>query len=99
METDKAAGGYLRIAVAYAEPERQAVVELEVEPGCTVGQAIERSGLRDEFPDLEVDPRAVGIFGRKASLQQLLVDGDRVEIYRPLIADPKESRRKRAARS
>lgn len=98
MEADWPTDTPLRIEVAYAEPERQVVVALEVEPGCTVGQAIERSGLQLEFPNLVVDPRAVGIFSRKVSLEQLVEDGDRVEIYRPLIADPKESRRRRATR-
>ena len=88
----------LRVEVVYATPERQGLVELGVEPGCTVAEAIERSGLRDEFPDMIVDPAAIGIFSRKVLLDHALTDGDRVEIYRPLIADPKESRRRRARR-
>ena len=64
----------------------------------TVGEAIERSGLAAEFPDLVVDPRAVGIFGRKVPLDHVLQPGDRVEIYRPLIADPREARRQRASK-
>lgn len=98
MAADPAVGPSLRISVAYALPARQMVVELEVEPGCTVREAIERSGLLTEFPDLTVDPARVGIFSRKVAMDQQLLDGDRVEIYRPLLADPKESRRQRAAR-
>ncbi len=88
----------ISVEVAYATPEKQRIVKLEVAAGCTVGEAIERSRIRDEFPGLEVNPAAVGIFSRKVTLDHRLRDGDRVEIYRPLIADPKESRRRRAER-
>ena len=86
----------IRVEVAYATPERQLVLPLDVPPGCTLAEAIERSAIREEFPGLVVDFDAVGIFGRKAPAGQVLRAGDRVEIYRPLIADPKEARRKRA---
>ncbi|MBT8059081.1 MAG: RnfH family protein [Gammaproteobacteria bacterium] len=86
----------INVEVAYATPEKQRIVTLTVEDGCTVEQAIKRSNIREEFPDLEVNPEAVGIFSRKVSLDQRLRNGDRVEIYRSLIADPKESRRARA---
>ena len=88
--------GAIRVEVAYATPERQLVLPLDVPRGCTVGEAIERSAIREEFPGLAVNFDAVGIFGRKAPAGQVLQPGDRVEIYRPLIADPKEARRKRA---
>jgi putative ubiquitin-RnfH superfamily antitoxin RatB of RatAB toxin-antitoxin module len=87
------------IEVAYALPQRQCVVALTVTEGCTVIEAIEQSGLREEFPEMEVDPNALGIFGRKVRAGQALREGDRVEIYRPLIADPKEARRQRAEKS
>ena len=87
----------LSVEVAYATPAKQAIVRLEVPAGCTVGEAIEQSNIREQFPGMRVDPNAVGIFSRKVSLEDELREGDRVEIYRPLIADPKESRRKRAA--
>ena len=86
----------LQVEVAYASPERQVIVRIDVPRGCTVGEAIERSALREQFPDMVVDPDRVGIFSRKVELDHVLRLGDRVEIYRPLIADPKESRRKRA---
>jgi putative ubiquitin-RnfH superfamily antitoxin RatB of RatAB toxin-antitoxin module len=89
-------GETFRVEVVYATRERQVLVPLEVAPGCTVAEAIERSGLDREFPGMTVDPQAVGIFGRKVPPDQLLAPGDRVEIYRPLIADPKEARRRRA---
>jgi len=86
----------LRVEVAYAEPGRQALLRVEVPAGCTVGQAIDLSGIREQFADLRIEADAVGIFSRKVPLDHELQDGDRVEIYRPLIADPKEARRKRA---
>jgi putative ubiquitin-RnfH superfamily antitoxin RatB of RatAB toxin-antitoxin module len=87
----------LNVEVAYGLPEKQAVLRVELPAGSTVAEAIERSGLRALFPGLVVDPAAVGIFGRKVGMEQVLRAGDRVEIYRPLIADPKEVRRQRAA--
>ena len=86
----------IRIEVAYATPDKQTLLSLEVPPGCTVEEAIGLSGIREEFPDLEQDPKAVGIFSRKVSLDYELREGDRVEIYRPLVADPKEMRKQRA---
>ena len=86
----------IRIEVAYATPAKQTLLSLEVPVGCTVAEAISLSGIREEFPDLEPDPIATGIFSRKVSLDYQLRDGDRVEIYRPLVADPKEMRKQRA---
>lgn len=88
----------IKIEVAYALPDRQVLLELEVEEGTTVREAIERSGLLAWFPEIEVKRGRVGIFGRTAQLHAPLGDGDRVEIYRPLIADPRETRRERARR-
>jgi putative ubiquitin-RnfH superfamily antitoxin RatB of RatAB toxin-antitoxin module len=87
----------IRVEVAYALPERQALLAVELPAGSTVAEAIEASGVREQFPGMEIDPRAVGIFSRKVNLDRVLQDGDRVEIYRPLQADPKEARRQRAA--
>lgn len=88
--------GRIRVEVVYATRERQVLVALDVEPGCTVQEAIARSGLDREFPGMQVDPDALGVFGRKVPPDHVLSPGDRVEIYRPLVADPKEARRKRA---
>ena len=88
----------LSIEVAYATPERQLIVQVEVPSGCTVAEAIERSAIREQFPEMVVAPERVGIFSRKVELDHVVRSGDRVEIYRTLIADPKETRRKRAAR-
>ena len=86
----------IHVEVVYATPERQELVSLELETGVTVADAIEHSGLAGRFDGFEVDPSAVGIFSRKVALDQVLRDGDRVEIYRPLLTDPKEARRQRA---
>ena len=84
------------VEVAYAEPAMQALIGLYVPVGTSLREAIELSGVRQQFPGMEVDPARVGIFGVKATLEDILRPGDRVEIYRPLLADPKEARRKRA---
>ena len=86
----------IRIEVVYATVDRQELVALKLELGTTVAEAIERSGLADKFPDFELDSACVGIFSRKVSLERVLRDGDRVEVYRPLLVDPKEARRQRA---
>lgn len=87
----------MEIEVAYATPARQALLKTQVPEGCTVERAIELSGIRKLFPGIHIDPGAVGIFSRKVPMDHELRDGDRVEIYRPLIADPKEMRKQRAA--
>ena len=91
-----ARGPLIRIEVAYALPERQELVTLEVETGTTAREAIERSGLIERYPAIALDAGSVGIFGKPVPLDQKLREGDRVEIYRPLTADPKSARRVRA---
>lgn len=85
----------LRLEVAYALPERQVIVKLDLPSGSTVRQAIEASGIRRQFPEIESEP-VVGIFSRKVDLDHAVEEGDRVEIYRPLLADPKQVRREKA---
>lgn len=85
------------IEVAYALPEEQVIVELQVPGDCTVREAIRRSGLLAQYPDIHLEDSRVGIFGKLAKLDDALHPGDRVEIYRALIADPKEARKRRAA--
>jgi putative ubiquitin-RnfH superfamily antitoxin RatB of RatAB toxin-antitoxin module len=86
----------LRVEVAVAWPELQVIVPLELPLGSTLADAIDRSGLRQRFPSLEIDSGRVGVFAEKRALGDLLADGDRVEIYRPLKIDPKDARRKAA---
>jgi putative ubiquitin-RnfH superfamily antitoxin RatB of RatAB toxin-antitoxin module len=92
-------GEMIRVEVAYALPHRQAIVPLDVEAGTTALQAAHKSGLDTQFEELDVDNARLGIFGKVVSPGQVLHDGDRVEIYRPLIADPKQVRKERAARA
>ena len=84
----------ISIDVAYALPGRQVLRRLSLPRGSTVADALLASGLRDEYP--EIDFGRVGIYGRTAGANTLLRDRDRVEIYRPLVAEPKEIRRRRA---
>ena len=87
----------INVEVAYALPGKQVIIPVNVDAGTTIGGAIVQSGIMMEFPDLDIENSEVGIFGKVAPMTRVLADGDRVEIYRPLIADPKEVRRKRAA--
>jgi len=86
----------IHIEVAYATPDKQVLLGLSVPAGTTVAEGIEQSAIRDEFPELKMDIDIVGIFSRKVPVDHVLREGDRIEIYRPLIADPKEVRRHRA---
>jgi len=86
----------LRVQVCFALPDRQFLHSLSVPPGTTALQAIHQSGLLHQIPTLDLSTCQVGIFGKLTDINAALRDRDRVEIYRPLIADPKESRRRRA---
>ena len=85
------------ISVAYARPDRQRVVDLALRAGMTAREAVEASGLVGEFPEIAAQPLELGIFGQRIGADRVLIEGDRVEIYRPLPDDPKERRRRRAA--
>lgn len=87
----------ISVEVAHATPEKQKIIVVEVPEGTTVIEAVERSGIRSEFDGIRIDEKMLGIFSRKVKPDQVLKAGDRVEVYRPLIADPKEVRRQRAA--
>ncbi len=83
--------------VAYALPDEQIIMEVSGAEGMTVEEAVRQSGILDHYPEIDLQQNKFGIFGKAAKLDATLYPGDRVEIYRPLIADPKEVRRKRAA--
>jgi putative ubiquitin-RnfH superfamily antitoxin RatB of RatAB toxin-antitoxin module len=83
------------VEVAYATPDKQLIIALSVPAGTTASQAIELSNIREPFAQIEALP-VVGIFSEKVDLDYLMCAGDRLEIYRPLIADPKEVRRQKA---
>ena len=87
----------IQVEVAYARLDDQALLSVTGGLGMTVREAIDRSGIRERFPEIDLAIHKVGIFGKLAKLDQPLVNGDRVEIYRPLIADPSAQRKKRAA--
>ena len=86
----------ITIEVAYAAARSQTILRLRVKSGTTVGEAIKQSGMLEQFPEIDLGLNKVGIFGKLARTDMLLRDRDRVEIYRALIADPKEARRRRA---
>lgn len=89
----------IAISVVYAMPDRQALVKLQVPSGTTVADAVRLSGLASRFPELATAPLDCAIFGRVVPLDQAVAAGDRVEVLRPLLIDPKESRRQAAARA
>ena len=89
----------ISVEVVYARMEHQIVVCVNVPVGSTVQQAIEASGLLQTFPGIDLNVNRVGVFSRLVGLDTVLQADDRVEIYRPLQVDPKESRRRRAMRS
>lgn len=93
----------IRVEVAYALPHKQKIISLLVEPGTTALQAAERSGITKHFPEVDLATAKMGIFGQSlgtkgmdTAASHVLHEGDRVEIYRPLVSDPKDARRKRA---
>lgn len=88
---------YLQVSVAYVGTEGQALRALEVRTGTSVREAIEQCGLLGQFAEIDLDANKVGIFGKLVKLDQAVEEGDRIEIYRPLIADPKTARQRRAA--
>lgn len=89
----------ITVEIVYALPEKQYLRSVTLEEGATVEQAIKASGLLSLRKDIDLSNNKVGIFSRPVKLGDAVQDGDRVEIYRPLIADPKEMRRQRAERS
>ena len=88
----------IKVEVAYALPEQQALLALQVPVGTTALEAALRSGITEMFEEIDLDNAKLGIFGSVVAPGQVLKEGERVEIYRPLIADPKEVRKARAAR-
>lgn len=87
----------ISVEVAYALPDQQTIVALTVAADATLQEVIQASGLLDQYPDIDLQKNKVGVFGKLGKLTDTLHAGDRVEIYRPLIADPKEVRKQRAA--
>jgi putative ubiquitin-RnfH superfamily antitoxin RatB of RatAB toxin-antitoxin module len=88
----------LQVYVCYATPSREYLHPMLVAPGTTIAQAIGQSGVLAEFPEIDLAQQPVGIYAKKKALDTVLRERDRIEIYRPLVADPKDSRRRRAAK-
>ena len=91
----------IHVEVAYARPDRQAIIPVTVPAGTTVYDAAQASGIVGQFPEIDLETAKMGIFGKSVPKprEQELQGGDRVEIYRPLIADPKEVRKRRAEKA
>ncbi len=88
---------HITVEVAYALPEKQLIIPVQVAPETTAHEAIKASGIMVKFPEIDLENTQIGIFGKLTTPKTTLKQLDRIEIYRPLIADPKEVRRQRAA--
>lgn len=86
----------IHVEVAYALPHKQKIIALDVAQGTEALVAVQQSGIDKDFPELDLEAPKLGLFGKAIKAGQVLEDGDRVEIYRPLIADPKANRKARA---
>ncbi|KAB2931705.1 MAG: RnfH family protein [Candidatus Contendobacter sp.] len=87
----------LRVEVAYARPDEQLIIPVDAPEGATVEQVIVLSRIQQRFPEIDLKTAKVGVFGKLSKLSAAVRAGDRVEIYRPLLADPKAVRKQRAA--
>lgn len=87
----------IRVEVAYARPDRQLIMPVEAPEGATLEQVIVHSGIQEQFPEIELQTSKFGVFGKLSKRSAVARAGDRIEIYRPLLADPKEVRKRRAA--
>lgn len=87
----------INVEVAYATPQEQVILELVVDNGSTVAQVLAKAKIEQRFSEIDLSQQKVGIFSKPCAINTVLRPGDRVEIYRPLQADPKAMRKKRAA--
>ena len=87
----------IRIEVAYVQPAKQEILAVSLPAGATVREAVEASGILQKYPEIDLNKNKFGVFAKLVKLDSPLRDRDRVEIYRPLIADPKQVRKQRAA--
>lgn len=89
----------IQVEVAFAAPDKQLILSVNVPAGTTAKEAAEQSGIVKKFPEIDLAINPMGIFGNQVKPDHALREGDRVELYRPLIGDPKEIRRRRAKKS
>lgn len=94
---DTAPLAVIKVEVAYARPDVQVILPVEVAPGTTIEHAIHASGVLERFPEIDLPHCRVAVFGKLSKLTHVLRAGERAEILRPLIADPKQVRKRRAA--
>ena len=87
----------INVEIVYALPDAQEIISLKLSQGATVKLAVEQSGMLEKYPEIDLAKNKLGIFAKLTKPDAILRDRDRVEIYRPLIADPKEVRKQRAA--
>jgi len=88
----------ISVEVVYAKKARQALISVQLEKGLNAEQAVVQSGILEQFPEIDLDKNGLGVFGQCCKKDRILQNGDRVEIYRSLLQDPMEARRKRAGR-
>ena len=84
----------MNIGIVFAKASKQIWMKLDVPEGCTVQNAVKRSGILQQFPEIDLDKHKIGIFGRVTKLDTILEEGQRVEIYRPITADPETAERR-----
>lgn len=89
----------ITVEVAYAKPNEQCILKVTLAAGSTIAQAIEQSGINKKFPEIDLKKQKIGIFSKLKQLSDLIKEGDRIEIYRPLLIDPKEARRVKAKKT
>ena len=87
----------MKIEVAYATLQKQLILVVDVEAGATAEQVVKQSNIVSSFPEIDLDNLKLGVFGKAIKSNYILEESDRIEIYRPLVADPKEVRRRKAA--
>ncbi|HAW93965.1 MULTISPECIES: RnfH family protein [unclassified Arsukibacterium] len=90
---------HVTVEVAYALPTQQSLLTITVPIGSTVMQVIEQSGILQQYPEIDLSQQKIGVWSRPVKHDEQVNDGDRIEIYRPLIADPKDLRRRRAEKA
>lgn len=93
------AASAIKVEICYATPDQAYLFTLEIAPGSTIQTALDGSSVRDVYAKIDLDACKTGVFGKLRPRDTVLRDGDRIELYRPLIADPKESRRRRAEKN
>ncbi len=96
-QTERQVDKKMRIEIAYATPDKQSILVVEIDASTSPREAVKLSGIKSEFPEIDLENAKIGVFGKLIADSYQLKEKDRIEIYRPLLADPKEVRRRLAA--